>query len=320
MIILVTGGAGFIGSHVVDHYINAGDRVVIVDDLSSGTKRNINPKAKFYKMDICSSELKSIFETEKPDFVIHMAAQTAVSKSVQDQITDARVNILGSLNIISNCVDYKIRKFIYASSCALYGQPEYCPLDENHPINPLSPYGVSKHTVEHYLATQCHLNGLSYIVLRFANVYGPRQNPDGEGGVVAIFSKKLLSGEQATIYGHGDKTRDYVFVLDVVQAIALALKSKTNGIYNIGTGLETQDQAIFDLIKNECNYQGMPIYAPERPGEIKRICLSSNNVKKALNWKPHVVLKNGISETVAYYRHEFKDFNSKPPADHPVNN
>jgi UDP-glucose 4-epimerase len=309
VIILVTGGAGFIGSHVVDHFIDAGYRVVIVDDLSSGAARNINPKAKFYKMDICSSELKSVFEAEKPDSVIHMAAQTVVSKSIQDQITDARINILGSLNIISNCVDYKIQNIIYASSCALYGQPQYCPLDENHPVNPLSPYGVSKHTVEHYLATQRYLNGLSYVALRFANVYGPRQNPDGEGGVVAIFSKKLLSGEQPTIYGQGDKTRDYVYVLDVVHAIVLALKSNTTGIYNVGTGLETLDQTVFDLIKYECNYKGEPLYAQERPGEIKRICLSSNNANKALNWKPQVVLKNGISETVAYYRRESQNSN-----------
>ena len=309
MIILVTGGAGFIGSHVVDHFIDAGHRVVIVDDLSSGAVRNINSKAIFYKMDICSSELKSVFEAEKPDSVIHMAAQTAVSKSIQDQIADARINILGSLNIISNCVDYKIQNIIYASSCALYGQPQYCPLDENHPVNPLSPYGVSKHTVEHYLATQRYLNGLSYVVLRFANVYGPRQNPDGEGGVVAIFSKKMISGGQPTIYGQGDKTRDYVYVLDVVRAVTLAVKSKTTGIYNVGTGLETLDQTVFDLIKNECNYEGEPAYAPERPGEIKRICLSSDSVKKALNWKPRVVLKNGISETVAYYRRESQNSN-----------
>jgi UDP-glucose 4-epimerase len=304
MKVLVTGGAGFIGSHVVDVLIQAGDQVVVVDNLSSGSIGNIHESAKFYQMDLGAPELKDLFETEKPDSVIHLAAQISVTRSVQDPMTDARVNILGSLNLISNCINYKISKLVYASSCALYGQPQYFPLDENHPVNPLSPYGVSKHTVEHYLATRYYLNGLSYVVLRYANVYGPRQNPFGEGGVVAIFSQKMLSGEQPTIFGQGDKTRDYVYVSDVVRANILALKSGITGIYNISTGLETPDQTIFDLVKNECHYQGQPVYAAERPGEIKRIFLSFQNAERALHWQPQVTLKNGISTTVAYYRKE----------------
>jgi UDP-glucose 4-epimerase len=302
MKVLVTGGAGFIGSHIVDSLINNDHQVVIVDDLSGGPAGNINKNAKFYQIDIGAPELKNLFEIEKPDSVIHMAAQIGVTRSIQDQIFDARINILGSLNVISNCVSYKISKLVYASSCALYGEPQYFPLDENHPVNPLSPYGVSKHTVEHYLATQYYLSGLSYAALRYANVYGPRQNPFGEGGVVAIFSKKLLSGEQPTIFGQGDKTRDYVYVSDIVQANLLALTSKISGIFNIGTGLETSDQTIFDLIKSECGYKGQPIYASERPGEIKRIYLSYDSAERKLNWKPQVALKNGISATVAYYR------------------
>ncbi len=304
MKVLVTGGAGFIGSHLVDGLIQAGDQVVVVDDLSSGSLRNLNRSAKFYQMDIGSPELKDLFEIEKPESVVHLAAQISVTKSVQDPLSDARVNILGSLNLISNCVNHKIAKLVYASSCAIYGPPQNWPLDENHEINPLSPYGVSKHTVEHYLATCYHLNGLAYVVLRYANVYGPRQNPFGEGGVVAIFSQQMLSGEQPTIFGRGDKTRDYIYVSDVVRANMLALKSKVTGIFNVGTGLETPDQAIFDLVKNECRYQGQPAYAPERPGEIKRIFLSFQKAEKDLNWKPQVNLKDGIALAVAFYREE----------------
>ena len=304
MKVLVTGGAGFIGSHLVDGLIQAGDQAVVVDDLSSGSLRYLNRSAKFYQMDIGSPELKDLFEIEKPESVVHLAAQISVTRSVQDPLYDARVNILGSLNLISNCVNHKIAKLVYASSCAIYGPPQICPLDETHEINPLSPYGVSKHTVEHYLATRYHLNGLSYVVLRYANVYGPRQNPFGEGGVVAIFSQQMLSGKQPTIFGRGDKTRDYIYVSDVVQANMLALKSKVTGIFNVSTGLETPDQTIFDLVKKECRYQGQPVYAPERPGEIKRIFLSFQKAEKALNWKPQINLKDGIARAVAFYREE----------------
>ena len=302
MKVLVTGGAGFIGSHVVDALIKKGDEVIIIDNLSTGFERNINSQAKFYSLDICDSNIKNVFETEKPQVVMHLAAQTAVTRSIIDATFDANVNILGSLNLISNCVNFGVNKIIYDSSCALYGKPEYLPVDEKHPINPLSPYGVSKHTVEHYLYLYYYLYNLSYTVLRFANVYGPRQNPHGEGGVIAIFTGKMLAGEQPTIFGSGDKSRDYINVDDIVAANLLAMESIENGIYNIGTGRETYDQQIFDLLSKECAYQGSPKYADERPGEIKQIVLNFDKAAKYLNWKPQISIKEGIARTVQYNR------------------
>jgi UDP-glucose 4-epimerase len=299
---LVTGGAGFIGSNLVDMLIQQNMNVVVVDDLSTGFKRNVNPLVKLYYSSICDRELKSVFEKERPDFVFHLAAQTAVTRSIADSYSDARINILGSLNVISNCVEFGVKKIIYSSSCALYGTPEYLPVDEKHPVNPLSPYGVSKHTVEHYLAVNLHLHGLSYIALRYANVYGPRQNPLGEGGVIAIFCGKMLAGEQPTIFGSGDKSRDYVFVSDIVQANLLAADSGETGIFNIGTGIETYDNTIFEMISSECGYFKGPKYNPERKGEIKRMRLDNTRATQHLGWKPRVGTKEGISQTVMYYR------------------
>ena len=210
MKVLVTGGAGFIGSHVVDALVKKDNEVVIIDDFSTGFEKNINPAAKLYRLSICDTAIKNIFERERPQVVIHLAAQTSVTRSITDPAFDAGVNILGSLNVISNCVGSGVRRIVYASSCALYGTPEYLPVDEKHPVKSLSPYGVSKHTVEHYLFQSYTLYGLSFIVLRYANVYGPRQNPRGEGGVVAIFAGKMLGGEKPTKYGLGDKSRDYI--------------------------------------------------------------------------------------------------------------
>lgn len=302
MKVFVTGGAGFIGSHVVDALIKRGAEVVVIDDLSTGFERNINPGAKFYRLSICSDQLRNVFELEKPQFVIHMAAQTVVTKSISNPLTDANINILGSLNVISNCAAFGVRKIVYSSSCALYGTPEYLPVDEKHPINSLSPYGISKHTVEHYLYQHRHLYGLPYIALRYANVYGPRQNTRGEGGVVAIFAGKFLTSEQPTIFGTGDKSRDYVNVEDIVRANLLAMESDEIGIFNIGTGVETYDQQVFDTMSKECNYLCLAKYADERPGEIKRMCLNSGLAAGKLGWKPQVDFEEGIEKTVRYYR------------------
>ena len=302
MRVLVTGGAGFIGSHIVDSLVKRGAEVVVIDDFSTGSENNINASAKLYRISINSDQIKEIFELEKPQIVIHLAAQTVVTKSISSPVMDAEINILGSLNVIMNCALFKVRKIIYSSSCALYGTPEYLPVDEKHPINPLSPYGVSKHTVEHYLYQHQYLYDLSYIVLRYANVYGPRQNPQGEGGVVAIFSGKLLAGEQPTIFGDGNKTRDYVYVDDIVRANLLAMESEKTGIYNIGSGIETCDQTVFDAISRECNYSHPPKYADERPGEIKKIYLNSSLAAEHLGWKPLVGLEEGIGKAVKYYR------------------
>jgi len=302
MKVLVTGGAGFIGSHVVDALVKKGDQVVIIDNFSTGFKKNINPAAVLYPLSICSTAIEKVFEREKPQVVIHLAAQTSVMQSITNPAYDAAVNILGSLNVISNCVKSGVRKIVYASSCALYGTPDYLPIDEKHPVKSLSPYGVSKHTVEHYLSQYHSAYGLPYIALRYANVYGPRQNIHGEGGVVAIFAGKMLGGETPTIYGQGDKSRDYVYVEDIVRANLIAAESDETGIYNIGTSEEILDQMVYELISQECNYNGFPLYAAERPGEIKRICLDNSRAVKILKWNPQVHVREGFTRTVAYYK------------------
>jgi UDP-glucose 4-epimerase len=305
MKVLVTGGAGFIGSHLVDSLIKRGHQVVVVDNLSTGRPENINPAATFYRVDICSPELERIFEKENPELVNHQAAQTVIQKSREDPVFDAKQNILGSLNLIMQCLRFRVKKIVYASSAGIYGEPEYCPVAENHPVHPISYYGISKLTVEHYLRVVHLEQKLSYITLRYSNVYGPRQNPKGEAGVVAIFTGQMLQGERPTIFGKGDKTRDYFHVSDVVWANLLAMEKGENGTYNIGTGVETADQEIFDLLAELTAYRGSPRYAPVRKGEIHRICLDWSKAQKELGWQPRFSLREGLAETVNYYRSIF---------------
>jgi len=303
MKVLVTGGAGFIGSHVVDALIQRGYQVVVVDNLSTGRPENINPAATFYQADICNSEVEGIFEKERPELVDHQAAQTVIQKSMEDPVFDARQNILGSLNLILQCIRFGVKKVIYASSGgAVYGEPKYRPVDERHPINPVSYYAVSKHTVEHYLHLAHLQNSLNYVVLGYSNVYGPRQSPKGEAGVVAIFTRQMLQGERPTIFGKGDKTRDYVYVSDVVMANLLAMEKSINGVYNIGTGVETSDQEMFNLLAGLTGYKGDPRYTPVRKGEIYRICLDYSKAQKEIGWQPQFLLREGLTETVNYYR------------------
>lgn len=303
MKVLVTGGAGFIGSHLVDTLIEASHRVVVVDNLSTGFKHHINPRANFYRISIGDGRLAEVFEKERPEIVSHHAAQTVVTRSVSEPIFDAEQNILGSINVILNCLKFGVRKLVYASSGgAIYGEPRYLPADEDHPINPISQYGISKHTVEHYIYLYGGLNGLNYQVLRYPNVYGPRQNSEGEAGVVAIFTRKMLKGEQPTIFGAGDKTRDYTFVSDIVFANMLAMESEKSDVYNIGTGKETTDQEIFDAVAEAAGYKGPAHYAPVRPGEIIRICLDCTKARKEISWSPRVELKDGIRKVVDFYR------------------
>ena len=306
MKVLVTGGAGFIGSHIVDALIEQGHQVVVVDNLATGFSENINPSARFYEVSICDKELADIFEQERPEIVSHQAAQMVVARSVNEPIFDAQENILGSLNVILNSVRFGVKKIIYASSGgAVYGEPQYLPVDEKHPINPVSQYGISKHTVEHYLHLYGLQYGLNYVVLRYPNVYGLRQNPDGEAGVVAIFASQMLKGEQPTIYGSGDKTRDYTHVSDVVAANLLAMEQGDNDIYNVGTGVETSDKEMFDALSEVLGYSGTPRYAPVRPGEIYRICLNAGKAQRELGWQARLSLKEGLLQTISYYRTRF---------------
>ncbi|MCH6574695.1 MAG: NAD-dependent epimerase/dehydratase family protein, partial [Bacteroidetes bacterium] len=240
MKILVTGGAGFIASHIADKFIEEGHEVVILDDLSTGFEKNINPKAKFVKLNIRDEKVSNLFEEEKFDVVNHHAAQMDVRRSVVDPAFDANTNILGTINLLQNSIKHGVNKFMFASTGgAVYGEQECFPADENHPTNPVSPYGISKLSVEKYLYFYFNEHKLNYTILRYANIYGPRQNPFGEAGVVAIFSAKLLKGDQPIINGTGEQTRDYIFVKDVVKANLLTLSDDESDIYNVGTGIET---------------------------------------------------------------------------------
>jgi len=305
MKILITGGAGFIGSHVADRFIELGHDVVIVDNLSSGKRQNINKKARFYEADITdSARLKEIFEKEKPDIVNHHAAQAFVSKSVSEPQFDAKVNIIGTLNLLELSVKNNVKKFIYANSGgAGYGEPVHLPMKEEHSINPLSPYGISKHTAEHYLVLYRHLSNLPYVALRYANVYGPRQDPFGEGGVVAIFTNKLLTSESPAIFGDGAQTRDYVYVKDVVNANVLAAEKKEaeDKSFNVGTGKATSTQEIFDRLNIITGAAIKPVYMQERKGDLKASVLDSSKLQK-LGWKPSYDLDKGLKETADYFR------------------
>jgi UDP-glucose 4-epimerase len=302
--ILVTGAAGFIASHVADAYVNAGHEVVIVDDLSRGAKRNVDPKCRFYQCDIRDREaIEKIFLSERPMIVNHHAAQMDVRRGVREPLFDAQVNILGSLNLIEAAVGHGAKRFIYAATAgAGYGEPRQMPVAEDYPINPITPYGISKHTVEHYLFTFRFLYGLEYVVLRYGNVYGPRQSSQGEAGVFAIFSEQMLAGIQPVIYGDGNKIRDYVYISDVVAANIAALERGGNEIFNIGSGVETTDLEVFQIVRRLLGKQVEPKYVARRAGEIDNICLDISKAKSLLQWEPRVNLSEGASMTVTYFQ------------------
>lgn len=304
MKVIVTGGAGFIASHVVDQYLAQGHEVVVLDDLSTGRLSNINHRATFYQINICDPAAEEIFQREQPDIVNHHAAQMDVRFSVAHPLFDAEVNILGSLRLIELSRQYNVKRFIYISSGgAVYGEPKYLPCDEAHPVDPICPYGASKHTVEHYLYLYEKNYGLPYIVLRYPNVYGPRQNPLGEAGVIAIFSGKLLSREEVVINGDGQQLRDYVFVEDCARANVLALNSELpSGIYNLGSGQGTSVNELFEALKPLTDSQQPPIHGPAKLGETRHIYLSAEKAAQILGWKPQVSLEQGLALTVEYVR------------------
>jgi UDP-glucose 4-epimerase len=302
--ILVTGGAGFIGSNITDAYIAGGHKVVIIDNLSSGKLRNINKKAKFYKADIRDAKkVNDIFKRERFDIVNHHAAQIDVRKSVLDPVFDAQVNILGTLNLLENCVKYKIKKFIFASSGGvMYGECGKNPPGETVPASPLSPYGVTKHTTEIYLNYYAATYGLKYLVFRYGNVYGPRQDPHGEAGVVAIFIQRIQSGSEINIFGNGEQLRDYVFVGDVVQANLRGLKKGSNTIINIGTRKASSVNTLFTGLSAITGYDQKAIYKPPRLGELQKSFLDTTKARKILGWQSTVSFKEGLAKTVEYFK------------------
>jgi UDP-glucose 4-epimerase len=303
--ILVTGGAGFIGSHLVDALIERGHRVVVIDNLSNGRKENINKKAKFYKIDILSPKISQIFEKEKPEICFHLAAKINVRESIENPILHAKTNILGSLNVIQSFIKHqtsniKHPKFIFASSVGVYGEPKTLPLKETHPLNPISPYSISKLTIEKYLKFY-QTQGLDFVSLRFSNVYGPRQRSDGEGGVVANFIDRILKEKKPIIFGDGNQTRDFLFVGDAVDALILALKAKSSSIYNVGTNKEISINSLLKLISKILNKKIKPVYKPLPQGEIIHSRVNYSKIKKELNWQPKYDLKKGIKETINFF-------------------
>lgn len=303
MNILVTGGAGFIGSNVADAFINEGHTVIIVDDFSSGKQENVNPKAKVYKMDIQDPSVENIFRDEKIDVMCHLAAQMDVRRSVTDPKFDASVNVLGFLNLMESGRKHGLKKVLFSSTGgAIYGEQDYFPADEDHPMRPLSPYGISKLVTEKYLFFYKEIYGIDHVILRYANIYGPRQNPHGEAGVVAIFTLRMLKGEQPIINGEGKQTRDYVFVGDVVQANTLGLKYTGSNIFNIGTGIETDVNQLFHHIKKLTGANCEERHIPAKAGEQMRSVITSKKISDMLGWKPTVTLEEGLKRTVEFFR------------------
>lgn len=304
MKVLVTGGAGFIGSHIVDALVTRGHDVVIIDDMSSGRSLNTNKDAKLYEVDIRDFQaVERVFEQERPEIVDHHAAQVSVRKSMADPGYDAQINIVGSINILQLCTNYEVQRLLFASTCAAYSEPNYLPMDEGHPTQPKSAYGMAKRTVEGYIRYYAENFGLKYKIFRYGNVYGPRQNPEGEAGVVAIFTGQLLSGVQPTIFGDGTKTRDYVYVGDIVKANLLAMDEKGDGeVYNLARGIEVSDFELFDAVRNAVGADVEPKYADVRPGEAERVSLGCSKAKDCLGWTATMPLRDGIQSVVDHYR------------------
>ncbi len=308
MKILVTGGAGFIASQIVDTFINEGHEVFVLDNLSTGFEKNVNPKAVFIKKDIGDKSLAELFEKEKFDVVNHHAAQMDVRRSVADPAFDANTNILGTINLLQNSIKTSVKKFMFASTGgAVYGEQDYFPADEKHPTSPLSPYGISKLAVEKYLFFYNAQYKLNYTILRYANIYGPRQNPFGEAGVVAIFSTRLLKNEQPIINGSGKQTRDYVFVGDVVKANLTTLNDQKSDIYNIGTSKETDVNELFNMLNQIVGNNKEEKHGPAAPGEQMRSVITSDKLFKTFNWRPSTPLQEGLKKTVDFFRTSLKN-------------
>ncbi|MGA1823851.1 MAG: NAD-dependent epimerase/dehydratase family protein [bacterium] len=304
MKILITGGAGFIGSHVVEAMLAEGHQAIVVDDLSSGKKERLPPEVIFYNLDIRDKAVENVFTQEKPDIICHHAAQISVKISVDDPLLDADINIIGGINIAKLSAAHGVKQFIFSSTGgAIYGEQDYFPADEKHPARPISPYGVAKLSFENYLFYFHQVHGLNYTVLRYSNVYGPRQDPYGEAGVVAIFSKKMLVNQQAIINGDGHQTRDFVYVQDVARANVCALKLSGRNCLNIGTGMETTINEIFHELKNLTASSIKEIHGPALLGEQRRSVISAKKAYQVMGWQPETSLHEGLSKTIEYFRH-----------------
>ncbi len=303
--ILVTGGAGFIGSHVVDRYVADGHEVTVVDDLSTGKRAQVNPRAAFHHLDILDPAVERVFAEGRFDVLNHHAAQIDVRKSVADPIHDARVNILGTVGLLDLAKRHGVKRVVFVSSGgAAYGEQVRFPADEDHPLNPVSPYGVGKVAGEHYCYYYQAVHGLPYVALRYGNVYGPRQDPHGEAGVVAIFTSRLIDGQSCTINGDGAQTRDYVYVGDVVEANVAAadLGREASGPVNIGTGVETDVNTLYGRLAEAVGRPATPVYGQAKAGEQRRSVIDPARAARMLGWRPRTALPEGLARTVAFFR------------------
>jgi UDP-glucose 4-epimerase len=299
MKVLVTGGAGFVGSHLVDALVEQQHEVTVVDVLGEGSIKYIHPEAKFYEIDIRSEALDQVFQKHQPEIVFHLAAQSTVPPSIKNPMYDQSVNIGGTIQVLEMMRKYNGKKIIYSSSAAVYGEPVSLPIQEEHPIKPLSPYGLSKYVAEQYIELYNRMYGIDYTTFRYANIYGPRQTPEGEGGVVSIFVDKVLKGETPTINGDGRHTRDYIFVKDVVAANIAAMDKGSQSVVNISTGNAVSVSELLELIGQAVEKEVNPIYGPERAGDIVHSTLDPGKAHEALNWKAVNQLLDGLKKTIS---------------------
>jgi len=301
--ILITGGAGFIGSWLTKMLINKGYRIIIVDDLSTGSKRNIPSKTIFYKIDVRNDKLENIFRKERPSFIIHLAAQTNAGYSVINPVFDANINVIGTLHLLRLAVKFKIKKFVFVSSAAVYGNNKNLPLKETGVPSPISPYGCSKINAENYIILFNRIYKLPYVILRLSNVYGPRQLDQGEGGVINIFSRTMLKNKKPFIYGDGRQTRDFIYISDVINALIQTLKAdKKNIIFNVSSDRPISILGIVKIINNQLTKKIIPQYLPSKVDDIKHSVLDNNKIKRFLGWQPKISIEQGIRKTLDFYR------------------
>ncbi|WP_338788274.1 NAD-dependent epimerase/dehydratase family protein [Metabacillus sp. FJAT-53654] len=300
MKVLLTGGAGFIGSNLAEEYIKAGYDVVVVDNLITGKQEHIHSMVKFYEVDICSQEFYDIAIKEKPDLINHHAANIDVQSSIKNPGLDAKINIIGTINVLEVCKELGV-PLIYPSSAAVYGTPNYLGIDEKHEITPISNYGISKYTPEQYIRLYHNLYSVPYTIFRYANVYGMRQDPKGEGGVISVLMKSAIEGNSFNLYGDGKQTRDFIHVFDVVSANLLASAKPLNDVFNISTGKQTDLLQLINLVKETIHTQFPVNFMADRKGDIKHSFLLNDKFKKHVDWKPSVELLEGINMTYQYY-------------------
>ncbi|HEX6593202.1 MAG TPA: NAD-dependent epimerase/dehydratase family protein [Bacillota bacterium] len=301
MKILVTGGAGFIGTHVVECLLQSGYETIVVDNFQSGQKQNVPPQARLIEMNIISAQMEEIFAQEKPDIVIHMAAQVNVNDSLHDPVYDAQQNILGTVRLLHYSRKYNVQKIIFSSSCAVYGECADCSITESFPTQPLSFYGLSKYASEKYIQLFNRLYQLPFTILRYANVYGPRQSSKGEGGVISTFLKKIINKEDVWIFGDGKQTRDFVYVKDVAQANVKAIQKGSGEIFNIGCNTKTSINELLQVMQSLASTQTPPIFKPAREGDIPHSRLDNSKAASLLNWKPSYDLRKGLTELFKEY-------------------